>query len=361
MLLGRGEPAEASAAALTRGLTGPMVGRTWWDTQARREPPERIILVYGSGGMEPWTADRLRYYVAHLTAEAAPDGWFFDTVLFLALAGDGQRSSFCPGYGTEPARMEDWLWYLSQRLFGGFSELAELEKAAAEAGQALGDRSHVVRVIIMIPYPDMRQRSFGQIDGRDLDFWRTEDRVAAVRWYLREVGQRWSLSRFEHLRLAGFYWVHEEAQEGDRETLKLVSRLVGQHLVRLYWIPWYGAAGAAQWREIGFDVAIQQPNYFWYDVPPERVREAAQFAWDHRMGVEMELDRRVTRLQERRERYQVYLDSGAEHGYQWSGSVAWYDDTALIECAKSSDPEVRRVYDDTYGFARGVYPRGRQR
>jgi hypothetical protein len=316
--------------------------------------PSRIILLYNSGGMPAWTADRLKYYVAHVNADGVPDDWFFDTVLILALTGESQRS-FEPNYGNGPGLAEDWRYYLDNRLFGGLSEMAELEKAVDATSKALSDPAHTIRVVIGIPYPDPRATQFGDLDGKSLDFSRCEDRAAAVRWYLREVSRRWTSSHFEHLRLAGFYWVREEAPEPDRPLLKLVSNLVGSQLLPFYWIPYFGSEGGSKWRELGFDIAIQQPNYFFYEVPPERIREAAKFAFDQRMGVEMEMDRRVTKSDERRERYLRYLDGGVDIGYLHSGILAWYDDFALLECGQSKDLALRKVYDETHRFVTGRY------
>ena len=333
----------------------PQVGLPeWWDTDARGRGPARIILLYNSGGMPAWTVDRLRYYISHVTADGTPDHWFFDTVLVLALTGESQRS-FEPNYGKGPALAEDWQQYLDGRLFSGLSELAALEKAVHEANARLGGSSHVVRVIISIPYPDPRATDFGTVEGKALNFSRAEDRAEAVRWYLREVSRRWSASQFEHLRLGGFYWVREEVPASDDNLLKLVSGLVGRQLLPFYWIPYFGSEGSRKWQELGFDVAIQQPNYFFYDVPPERIDEAARFAREHRMGVEIEMDRRVVSSPERRERYESYLNGGVDQGYLYSGTLAWYDDAALLECGQSKDPAVRRLYDATYRFVSGKY------
>lgn len=355
--LGQGEWAEASrivipAAGPPRGQAPPTAA--WRQVGPYgRDTFGRVILVYDTPGGAPWTAERLRYYIAHVRPDGTADGWFFDTVLFLALASDSQRS-FCPGFGNEQARAEDWLWYLDQRLFGGNCDLAALEEATRQVCAELRDPRRTVRVIIVIPYPDEKSTDFGSPEGRPLDLSRGEDRVAAVRWYMREVAQRWSASNFEHLRLVGFYWVHEAAPEGDRVLLEQVYSLMGKHLLPLYWIPYFGASGNQDWDDLGFDIAIQQPNYYFYDVPPERLREAAALARRHGMGVELELDRRVLTSPERRARYQLYLEAGGEQGYQDANLLAWYDDMALLEAARSADPEVRRVYEDTYAFVRGA-------
>lgn len=355
LLLGRGELAVGPG----RSQAGAAPG--WWDGAGpQRARRARIMLAYGSGGAPEWSAARLRYYLAHVRPDGRPDDWFFDTVLFLALAS-GQWRSLCPGFGDAPPRAQDWRWYLEERLFGGIHEVGELQQAARELGRELGDPRHVVWVIIMIPYPDPRATEFGALaEGeRALDLSQEADRVEAVRWYLREVARRWSQGGYEHLRLGGFYWVHEEVPEGDRQLIRAVSALAWQQMQPLYWIPYYGAHGNTAWRELGFDVAIQQPNYYFYDVPRDRLAEAAAIGRRYRMGMELELDRRVLESAERRARYASYLDAGWEYGFQEAGWLAWYDDTALMECARAADPEVRRIYDDTYLFAKGRYrPRG---
>jgi len=326
----------------------------WWDTDGRGVNPSRIILLYNSGSMPAWTSNRLRYYIAHIKPDGAPDAWFFNTVLILALTAESQRG-FEPNHGNGPATAEDWRHYLDQRLFGGLSELAELEKAVQETGRQLGDRRRTVRVVIGIPYPDPRATAFGRLDDQPLDLSREEDRAAAVRWYVRQVSRRWTAGHFERLRLAGFYWVREEVPDQDQALLKQASRLVANQLLPFYWIPYFGSEGSNRWRELGFDIAIQQPNYFFYEVPPERIEEAATFARQHFMGIEMEMDRRVISSEEKRARYRRYLEGGVETGYLHSGVLAWYDDTALLECGRSQETSIRKVYDDTYRFVTGQY------
>jgi hypothetical protein len=314
---------------------------------------ERIILSYNNADRPLWTAEDLLPYVAYLKPDGSPQGWFFDTFLLLGLnAASGH--GLCPGFGG-PSTREDWTWYLEQRLFGPDHHLAALDRAVGLAQQRLGDRTHRVRVIIAIPYPDPRQTQFGDLEGEPISFATSALRARAVQWYLSQVTSRWTRAHFQHLVLGGFYWIHEEVPTEDEELLPQVAALCRKQLLPLYWIPWFGAQGAGDWARYGFAVALQQPNYFFYDVPPERLKEAAEFARAHGMGVELELDQRILTSPDHRARYRRYLNAGVEFGFQDNPLLAWYEDSALLLSSRSPDPEVRAFYDDTYAFAMGNY------
>lgn len=360
-----GTPRDAATPAWGAVTEGPIASRSQEDAPATGERaasappvehaqdslrPERIMLVYNSGTAANLTVDGLLPYVAHRTFAHAIDDWFFDSFLLIALTAPSGRG-FCPGYGEGRSQLTDWIDHLDDRLFGGTSDLANLNRAVDLASKVLHDEKHQVRVIIGIPYPDPESRRFGTLAGRELDLSRDGDRERAVAWYIAEISRRWRLAGFPHLRLNGVYWTHEEVREQDRMLVSRAASSAHAYGLRLYWIPWFGAQGAAQWRQLGFDVAVQQPNHYFQDSGPERLREAAAFALSHDMGIEFELDRRVLESEPHRERYMRYLDAGFEHGLRDDSVVAWYDDGALLACAESGGG-ARRIYDSTYGFVR---------
>lgn len=325
------------------------------EEQQKSVTPQRIILTYNSANRAPWKVEELVPYVAHLTPEGRPDSWFFDTVLVLGLNAPSGRG-LCPGFGA-PSTVEDWQWYLAHRLFGEEGELVALDRAVAQVGKSLNAPSHRVRVIIAIPYPDPKCEVFGEVEGKLVSLATTEGRLAAVDWYLTQVAQGWTRGHFAHLTLAGYYWIHEEVPAEDEALLPQVAARSRARLLPLYWIPWFGARGAGEWRRWGFSYALQQPNYFFYEVGPERLREAADFARAHGMGVELELDQRLLTSPDHRARYRRYLDAGVEFGFMQNPLLAWYDDSALLLASRASDPEVRSFYDDSYAFTRGAYGR----
>lgn len=359
----------AAVAGLLLGALGSEAladSPSWWDTGlGDRIPRRRIILTYTSAEYPVWTPDRFLPYVTYVSAEGAPQDWFFDTFLVLAYTAPSGRS-LCPGFGTGPATLEDWRSYVDHRLFGGPGyvderlwaqpgELGHLNEAVRIAGRALGEPNRRVRVLLALPYPHPDAESFGSLEGRPLDLSQQEDRLEALRWYVDYSLRRWVESRFDHLVLGGFYWIHEEVRPGDRALIPEVSALVRRRLLPLFWIPWFDAPGVREWRSLGFHFALHQPNFYFYEVPPERLGEAAEIARRYHMGVELELDRRVLESEEHRLRYRRYLEAGVEFGYIAAGQLGWYDDRALLECSRSGRPEARAIYEETYRFVRGVW------
>jgi hypothetical protein len=133
-------------------------------------------------------------------------------------------------------------------------------------------------------------------------------------------------------------------------------------VLRFYWIPSWKANGAAQWRELGFDYAWQQPNHFFHPgkVPDARLGEATAFARRHGLGLEFEADHRAfSEAKAFRPRFHAYLNAFDRDGVTAKASVAYYEGGgALLQMARSDDPEVRGLYD---ALARWVAGRQNQK
>lgn len=295
------------------------------------------------------------------------EDWFFDTFLFLALQSPDGKQYVSTANGAAPATWDDWLGFLD-RLFTPNQQLDAFDQAVARAKQTIDDPNYKAKVVVMIPYPIPSTLDFGDVDGsgRSLSFGaypqgqeaQRQARFAAIEAYVRELERRWQERGFAHLELVGMYWLAEEINGyEDLYLVQDVSALLREKGLKLFWIPYFGASGWARWEEAGFDVAIYQPNYMFNDaVPLSRLEQAAEQARQYGLGVEIEADATVLTSAERRERYLAYLRAGVELGFMNSSIHAYYQDRrVLVEAWISTNPAVRRLYDATYEYVKGVY------
>lgn len=317
-----------------------------------------IVLIYnGAKHHRNWQAADFVPLLTYVNREGRPVAPLFDTLLVLPLTLEPDRA-FCPGFGAVPVNAEDVAAYRDKRLFGGDDQLRKMDAAAAQVAADLHAPAMRWKVILTLPYPDPKQTAFGPIEpgGANLNLSRPADRLAAVDWYLRTVRERWNAARFRHLDLVGWYWVHEASEGEDKAFLPRVAKRVHADGGRFFWIPWFQAPGAGGGAEWGFDASIHQPNYFFdfYQGPITRLNEAARFARQHGMGVELELDEAILTRADARQKYRDYLSVGREERFRDNALTAWYMGVAaLVEAAGSKDPEVRAMYDETHAFITG--------
>ncbi|MCK9910445.1 DUF4855 domain-containing protein, partial [Microbacteriaceae bacterium K1510] len=95
------------------------------------------------------------------------------------------------------------------------------------------------------------------------------------------------------------YWYHELIDDGvprERQLIREMASLVHDQSLRYYWIPYFGATGLAEWRELGFDYAFVQPNFYSdKPIPVDRIEATLAVANKYGMGIEVEGDERMVR------------------------------------------------------------------
>ena len=106
---------------------------------------------------------------------------------------------------------------------------------------------------------------------------RDADRIASVRAYLHAVARRLQAVSLPNLSVSAFYWLNEAVLDSDTVVVSGIAKTVHELNMRFLWIPWWGARNATHWRALGFDIAWQQPNYFFHpDLTPVRVDSAVR-------------------------------------------------------------------------------------
>ncbi|WP_041314091.1 DUF4855 domain-containing protein [Heliomicrobium modesticaldum] len=315
-----------------------------------------ILLVYTGhhGKAGTWTSDDFLPMIAYRNRQGYRDR-MFDTMLFLPYRETGSVK-------------EKWIAYLDD-LFTPGIQLSALNEAVAEMNRILGT-AHTVKVILTLPYPDSQERNFGNLAEKSpsLSFdpahvgreQALANRLAALKWYYKELNERWQAARFDNLELAGIYWYAETIDGHIPDETQLVqgaARIVRADNRDFYWIPFYGAKGYENWRSYGFEYVLLQPNYYADEIKPdERMDRTAALAKKYRLGMELEISDQVFDSVSHYNAFYKQLDRAHQLGVDGDMTNAYYAGSkTLVRVSNSSDPKIRAIYDDLYRWIRGTY------
>lgn len=312
-----------------------------------------LALIYAGGQQRPeWTVEEVMPYVMHTYADGHKD-WFFDGFLVLEFADGPRDLGFQNGVGTKYATKADWEWLLDRQLKGA---VASLDSAVAIASKELGQPALRRKIVMAMPAPIKAQgTAWGEIDGNTLDFASEDDRFAACKWYVSELIKRFNACRFDNVDLTGIYWVEEGLYTNDN-VVPRVNDWIYRNCLRSYWIPYYGNNEQFKfnWHDkYGFDVAYQQPNYFFdRKIPMSQLEAACDESKKYGLGLEMEFETQGTsRLQHDDPdsyytRLEDYIDVFEKKGVFDESAVAWYSGTkGFLDLARSSDPMNHKITD----------------
>ncbi|MGE5508049.1 MAG: DUF4855 domain-containing protein [Chitinophagales bacterium] len=363
-------PAEATATA-----TAPQTPPGFYPPNTPASANLSNIMLIYSGYYEPpilgtWMMRDALPYVAYLDRSGKVQDWFFDAFLFLGLQSGRKRAFDSPARATAADKV-DWQWYID-RLFADRQQIAAFDEATAYAGQELNQPDHKSKIIIAIPNPHTVLDDFGDVDGdgttenftandRTVDD-AVRDRVKAVKWYVDQTLAKLKEKNFQHLEIVGYYWLEEKINfnaKSEVPTIQAVAKYLHDKGLKFYWIPYFKSSGFREWKDLGFDVAIMQPNYFFTaSIPVSRFKETVDLAKQYNMGIEIEGEGRMLDAAggQWRDRYYEYLNQGIDQGYMKDAIKAYYQGAkALLDASRVSDPQIRRLYDATYEFVKGTY------
>ena len=319
-----------------------------------------MVLIY-SGDKFNWQKMDFLPYVGYLNNETfVLEDYLFDGFLFLPYGTTQDGYSF--GHAGKPSNKEKWQNYLDSLFLEG-QNLAALNDAVSVLKKSLADSDYKAKVEIAIPYPSSKQTNFGELDGEQLSFSLRDQEKAlknrwkAVSWYVKEVVERFDQNNYENLELVAFYWFEENISHSttpyETELVRGVSQIVHENNLVFHWIPFVQAENFRSWNEVGFDLAMMQPNYFFHpDAKEERLENNALLAKKYGLSVEIEVANRVFTSEDYRNRFKAYLRNALEYGFNKS-LLGYYQETMLFgNAAMSNDPEKREIYEWVYQFIR---------
>ncbi len=312
-----------------------------------------MALIYAGGQQRPdWTVEEVMPYVVHTYSDGHKD-WFFDAFLVLEFSDRSRDLGFQNGVGSNYATKEDWLWLLDRQLDG---VVTSLDSAIAIGRNTLGEPRLRHKIVMAMPAPIKAQgRNWGELNGRRLDFASEDDRTEASKWFVTELIKRFDARKFNNIDLTGIYWLEEGLYTNDN-VVPRVNDWIYRNKLRSYWIPYYkdNAQFRFNWHDkYGFDVAYQQPNYFFErDIPLQRLYDACDESKRYGMALEMEFESQGTSRVQHDDpdsyytRLTDYLDVFEQRGVFDESAVAWYSGTkGFIHLAESTDPHNHLIAD----------------
>jgi hypothetical protein len=307
-----------------------------------------LALIYHGGPQRlDWNTASIKHYVYR--EENKKVEWLYDGFLFLEFIANinGQQVDFeYDGLrGGRAATKADWSWLLDRTFANGKGPHA-VESTLDSLARLKKYPPFRRRAVFALPTPIFDQKNWGAVDHKNLDFNKVEDRAKAVIWYIDQIIDMWKQSGYRHLDFGGFYWTHEAVldKHQDRELIGLIKTYLDEIDQPLSWIPYYGAENSPFWKEIGFDTAFQQPNYFFeVETPMEILTGAIKFAQDNKLSLEMEYDERVSQPEFRKKFYEYINKFDEVHAWDQQ-SIAYYDgDGAWYHLSISVDREMQQM------------------
>lgn len=254
-----------------------------------------LALIYiGAQHRPDWTKELFYPYVVHEYADGAKS-WMFDGFLMIEfMKWNEQNVPVTFGeYNAQAALKTDWEALLDEQLGTktGFGCKA-LDELIGEMIPILGQPGHKHKVVLTMPSAETTAgNTWGEVNGKQLNFNVFNDRVTAHKWYIDRIREKWNAAGFKNIELDGIYWVKEAMGTDVRETLKAANIYAHQKRLKVYWIPYFTASGRFDWKEMGMDVAYLQPNYFFRNTTPkEQLDQAIIDAYENNLGLEMEFE-----------------------------------------------------------------------
>jgi hypothetical protein len=240
-------------------------------------PADRVMLIYHGAGQANYRPQYqpdslIRYLVGFQNGQ--PIGRIADAVVLLDIYAPSTRALAtwaCDALGAACATSQDWLEWLNSTV----AFLTKLDVAAAQADQWFG--SQPINVVLTLQYPPP-------------ELSRTQ-RIQLVRAYMDSLDAKVASANLTHLRLHGYYWLHEVITDSarDYEVLPAISDAAHARGRELWWIPYWNGYTSA-WREYGIDRTWIQPNYYFTDAPDVRVQDAERLARAEGLGIEIEFE-----------------------------------------------------------------------
>lgn len=315
-------------------------------TFQKRKHPKDMVLIYDGGAHRNirWTSEHLAPYVAYKDKNGI-DQWLFDGFLFLEFK-DGKGRCFASYYEEQGARKTEWEALVDNYFRSGNAVIAlneQIQKVVEESKLSPPEKR---KIVLCLPEPIPDQKDWGSIDKVAMDFSLKTDRIKACKWYIAYAEKCFREAAPEHLELTGFYWIAEEATN-SRDLAPGVSKYLQQKGYNFYWIPYFKSDGYKEWKELGFDKAYYQPNYFFKEeIPVSQIEEACETAISSGMSMEMEFDERALAKTGWGYRLNDYINVFKEFGVLDSMDIAYYQGgDAFYRLYHSDNTADNELYD----------------
>ena len=162
-----------------------------------RAPIRDLMLIY-DGYDDGRAFDDKRFAKYAASDDDAPQ-WLFDGYLFLTAHRGGK--SFSGGLNRPASNKQDWEAIVDFYLEDTHS-IPALDRAVGALRDQIGGTFHRRKVVIFMPEPQEGQTDWGEIDGKAMDFSNYPDRIAACKWYVDMVVEKFAQHDFRNIQLA---------------------------------------------------------------------------------------------------------------------------------------------------------------
>lgn len=284
-----------------------------------------LCLIYnGRPSGIKYTKEIMRPYVYYTDKQGNPN-FLFDGFLMLEIVGPDGRPIYTQPDNTNTTL---WNWYLDKQFQEGIAISAINQVLDSLAKQnVVPERKR--KIVMGIPVPYQSNMAFGLIGGKEMKLNTVENRAAATKWFIDETLRRWDEKNYQHLELAGFYYNEEHARDKGDSIIPITAQYIKSKSKTFYWIPYFGGQGAKDWKKLGFDVAYQQPNYFFTKstvagMPATRINDATHFASKYGMALEFEFDDNITDTLYQR-KFNEYYNGFVKEKVFDSAPIAYYE------------------------------------
>ena len=282
--------------------------------------------------------------------------FMYDSFIFLS-SPNYLYDYFPGGYAHKSLNQQDFLNFIGEEMKEGFA-IDALNAAVGEAKAKLNRPDYKANVFMSLLYPANTVKEFGVVEGKMRDLSVLEDRLAALRWMADESIRQFNEKHFEHVSLSGFYWFCEEMEYEDqnKEMTQATTAYIRSIGYKTCWCPWFGAPGFEDWKELGFDIATQQANFFpehrknWPNRGTEE-RLPAVAEWTRKIGIGVGMEMSDAE-HESAEVFKQYLETGAREGFMHYPHIYYMGrgPQVVSKIYHSEDAYVREVYDELYKY-----------
>ncbi len=333
------------------GLTDTVIS-SGYGTPDQYDGMHDVVLSYLCPNEVKVTKDQYLAYVAYLEKGEIKDT-YFDGFMYLPYVKYLYNQS-----EKRKLTKEEWQAWIDWQFMADYNFDA-LDAAVDETKEALSlDADYSVGTYLSLFYPVYGATNFGELNGKQMDFTKIEDRKAVLKWFVDEQVKGFKEKGYDSVRLSGFYWFVEEMSGSDphvQELCNYICDYIRSLGYQTTWIPYFNASGNTKWKEFGFDTACLQPNYaFNEDIPIQRIYDAASIAKLYGMSIEIEIE--STSDVKWVNRYRDYLYTGAKIGFMTDSVHMYYlagMPGAIYNAYVSSNPDINCIYKETYLFIKG--------
>lgn len=345
-------------------------------------PFSNMVLCYGGSHHRPtylWDQERFSKYTTY-TDINGDEHWLFDAFLCIEFANsnrsDGKNYSYCLGMyknkSGESAGKNQWE-ELIEYWFKPSANLHALDAELNKDQERLGELKAKRKIVFVMPDPIIHQyfddlnsstTYWGELNGKQLDFSNSQDRIDAYCWYIDKVIDKFKEARFDNIDLIGFYIVSEDLATPDNgwdyemKKMDLVIPYVSDYIhsknLKVFWIPYRNGANYQNKAKFRIDYVWLQPNYLWRgeEAPIDDTMLKIKSA---DVGMEMELDERVLSGKETSElyrtRYRKYMQFAKQYRIYGDKPFTYYiGNNVLYDLAISKDEDDVSLYHEYCQF-----------